>query len=355
MRLLKNKLLMFNLVSSVFYILGSNGYMTYLTKYIEVQFQRNSSDATVFTGPITILGMTVGFLVSGYVISKYKPSPRKLFFWNVVVGIFYVLGQFSYMHLSCDGTNSLTVNDTWTIPTECNAHCTCDSVAYSPVCHVATRQTFFSACHAGCQTYDDKNKTYSKCSCGTYRPFGNVNRTMERTLHTQTFPANELDMETSTEKVLIFRPINQSVEFSTAQYDAIDVTKFAELERNSSIENAKDEEYDVLYDDSREESFKNQNQSKHHLSRERRSIAVNDDLVTPGVCAGNCATAYFAFTVISLFINLLGSTGRIGNILLNFRYRENNDIPESRPYLMCLHLLTEPSHRRTRHFHKDWH
>lgn len=303
---------MFNLVSSVFYILGSNGYMTYLTKYIEVQFNRNSSDATVFTGPITILGMTIGFLVSGYVISRYKPSPRKLFFWNVVVGLFFVFGQFSYMHLTCDGTNSLTVNDTWTIPSECNAHCKCDNVAYSPVCHVATRQTFFSACHAGCQVYDEKEKSYSVCSCGSNKYFRNA--TTERTIQQKTLEMNFLDAQTTTEKVSIFRPIITTEE-STAQYDAIDVKKFAGLEPNLTINNAKVDEYDTLYDDSQEESFQNRN--RRNLLR--RSAPEDIELVTPGVCAGNCASAYMAFSIISLVINLLGSTGRIGNILLNFR------------------------------------
>lgn len=310
MRLLKNKLLMFNLVSAVFYLLGSNGYMTYLTKYIEVQFNRSSSDATIFTGPITILGVTLGFLGSGYVISNYKPTPRKLFFWNVIVGLCYVLGQFSYMQLSCDGTNSLTVNDTWTIPVACNAHCKCDSVNYSPVCHVATRQTFFSACHAGCETYDEKTKTYSNCSCGSNRSFDDFKQTTDRTFHKINLPMNVLDAiaKATTEKILIFRPMNQTEEFSTVKYDA---TKFAEMELKSSINIVKDDNYDVLYDDSQEESFK---------SRKRRSIDEHDNLVMPGVCTGNCASAYISFTIISLIINLLGSTGRIGNILLNFRY-----------------------------------
>lgn len=317
MRLIKNKLLMFNLISNVFYILGSSGYITYLTKYIEVQFNSNSSDATMFTGPITILGMTVGFLVSGYVISKYKPSPRKLFSWNIIVGLFFVAGQFSYMHLTCDGTNSLTVNETWTVPTECNAHCKCDNVPYSPVCHVGTRQTFFSACHAGCQKYNEKKKAYSSCSCGSDGSFEDFKRTVEPTPRNK--PNLPIKMQSTTEKVLIFHPINHTEEFSTAQYDAIDVTKFAEMEENSSIEYATDRDYDVLYDDSQEDTFNKQNE-RTRLARQRRSsLSADDNIVTPGVCAGNCVSAYIAFSIISLIINLMGSTGRISNILLSFR------------------------------------
>lgn len=56
MRLLKNKILMFNILSTIFYILGSSGYITFLSKYMEVQFNKNSADASIVTGPITIIG-----------------------------------------------------------------------------------------------------------------------------------------------------------------------------------------------------------------------------------------------------------------------------------------------------------
>lgn len=45
--------------------------------------------------------MVSGFLISGYVISKKKPSPNKLLFWNVIVGLTYMLGQLSYLFLTC--------------------------------------------------------------------------------------------------------------------------------------------------------------------------------------------------------------------------------------------------------------
>lgn len=47
MRLLRNKLLIFNILSGVFYILGASGFMTFLTKYMEVQFHKNSQEATI--------------------------------------------------------------------------------------------------------------------------------------------------------------------------------------------------------------------------------------------------------------------------------------------------------------------
>lgn len=49
-RLIKNKVLMFNIFSGVFYILGSSGYITFIAKYMEVQFHKTAADATIITG-----------------------------------------------------------------------------------------------------------------------------------------------------------------------------------------------------------------------------------------------------------------------------------------------------------------
>lgn len=56
MRLLKNKVLIFNILASIFYALGSAGYTYFLSKYIEVQFNKSRSNATILIGPLTIAG-----------------------------------------------------------------------------------------------------------------------------------------------------------------------------------------------------------------------------------------------------------------------------------------------------------
>lgn len=103
LRLFKNKILMFNTISAIFYILGASVYMTFMSKYMEVQFHKSAADAVIITGPITILGVVAGFLGSGYVISKKKPHPSKLLMWNVLVGVFFMIGEVSYLAMSCPG------------------------------------------------------------------------------------------------------------------------------------------------------------------------------------------------------------------------------------------------------------
>lgn len=213
---------MFNYCSSTFYVLGANVYNTYLTKYIEVQFNKTAAAATIFTGPISIVGTMIGFLTSGYIMTKYKIHARKLYFWCVICGASSIVARTLFMQLSCEHSNSLALNDTWLEPTECNAHCNCKNVAYNPVCDPMSKKTFFSACHAGCETYDAHEKSFSNCSC-------------DSSFNLES-PPTELD-----------------VTFTT------------------------------------------------------------------GICAGNCDKAYIVFTIVLLASNLLGSTGLISNLMLNFR------------------------------------
>lgn len=102
-RLFKNKLLMCNITSGIFYILGAAAYFTFMSKYLEVQFHKNAADAMIITGPFTIIGVVAGLLASGYIISKKKPAPSKLLMWNVIVGIIYMCGQLSNLYWTCPG------------------------------------------------------------------------------------------------------------------------------------------------------------------------------------------------------------------------------------------------------------
>lgn len=159
---------MCNILSGIFYILGSSGYITFLSKYLEVQFHRNAADATIITGPITLIGMVVGFLLSGLIISKKKPGPRKLLAWNVFVGIGYMVGQVIYLFLTCPDGKMPLVQGRLNLSTECNSACVCDGMSYSPVCHEETGYTFFSPCHAGCNTWTKEKKVsfqLKKCIC----------------------------------------------------------------------------------------------------------------------------------------------------------------------------------------------
>ena len=299
-RLLKNKLLMFNIMAGIFYILGASGYMTFLSKYMEVQFNKTSADATIITGPVTVLAVVIGFLVSGVIISKYRPRPKYLFFWNIVGGAVFVAGQIAYTLIECQGDNPLVrMGDLSNLTNVCNSGCACDGVPYSPVCNIDTQSTYFSPCHAGCTSWDEKSRIYSNCTCGTFinrhwRPQSTIKPTT-----TQSF-------STVTERILTFRPINESDGHQTTVGTSTTIREeFARMEREYSegVENG-DENY--YYDD----------EPVHPTDTLGLHLPVN---TSPGACADGCLKAFYTFTIISLLINWLAATGKIGNLLLNFR------------------------------------
>lgn len=159
-RLFKNKLLMYNTISAIFYILGASVYFTYMSKYMEVQFHKSAADATIISGPLTLLGMIGGFLASGIIITKKKPSPSKILLWNVFVGVMFMLGEISYLFLTCpDGQIPLSIeNGKLNLSSTCNNDCYCSNIPYTPVCLEETGDTFFSPCVASCAKYSKKKK-----------------------------------------------------------------------------------------------------------------------------------------------------------------------------------------------------
>lgn len=105
------------------------------------------------TGTVALSFSAIGVLLSGVVISKFKPRARYLAIWNVFVGLLSVFGMITYAYLGCaEAENSIIVNHpsaTDLTPT-CNSGCHCDYVKYAPVCG-QDGNTYISACHAGCK------------------------------------------------------------------------------------------------------------------------------------------------------------------------------------------------------------
>lgn len=63
------------------------------------------------TGTVALAFSAIGVLLSGFVISKYKPSARYMAAWNVIVGFLTVVGIVSYAFIGCPGNEqSVVVN-----------------------------------------------------------------------------------------------------------------------------------------------------------------------------------------------------------------------------------------------------
>lgn len=169
-RLISNTILMLNNFASIFYFLGYMPYWIFLPKYIETQYRQSASASNLITGTAGLIFSATGVLLSGLMISKFKPSARYLAGWNVVVGAISIAGIVSYAYLGCvetDIKSPLLPTGELNPVSQCNKDCACDYVKYNPVCSADGEDSFISACHAGCKRQQLLNgtKIFSDCSC----------------------------------------------------------------------------------------------------------------------------------------------------------------------------------------------
>lgn len=312
--------------------------------------------------------MVSGFLISGFVITKYRPSPRKLFGWNVIIGFGYMLGQVSYIFLSCDNNYINNFSGTLNLTAQCNANCSCTGVAYSPVCYEPTSTTFFSPCHAGCNTWNDKEKFYDNCACAlenqfTKRPFNystlqmkvteifkisdkttpettefitsTISSTLSLTLPVVSITEDFTTSIASTESTAVMQNTTVEHQYEPSLFTSIinttdspseelqfsqEHTTITHLSYTEPNNNPDEASTTVASGDYTSESGFEVTEEK--LSRQERSSTANGDSLfkmIPGACLAGCAQGFYLFTIISFIINWFGATGRIGNILLNLR------------------------------------
>ncbi|XP_017867013.1 PREDICTED: solute carrier organic anion transporter family member 4A1 [Drosophila arizonae] len=258
-RLTTNKTYMCNTLSNIFYLIGYTPFWIFTPKYIEVQYKQSAATSSMVTGTVALAFSAIGVLLSGFIISRYKPKARYMAAWNVICAVLVVAGVVTYAFIGCpDNERSVivnihnsAVNDSVT----CNSACSCDYVRYSPVCG-ENSMTYISACHAGCKmehVRPDGKKVFYDCSCIP----GTRNSTFNRL--TPLDLANEANSRDLTGKA---------------------------LETASSME---------------------------YLEQ----LAAGQ--ATPGACPVNCWTQFIAFLSVMCFLKFIGAAGRASNFLVSVR------------------------------------
>uniref|UniRef100_A0A0A9XNJ6 Solute carrier organic anion transporter family member n=3 Tax=Lygus hesperus TaxID=30085 RepID=A0A0A9XNJ6_LYGHE len=170
-RLFNNRILMFNTFSTTFYIFGLMGYWIFMPKYIETQFRKTAADASVITGTVGLACTAIGIISSGAIVSRLKPRPKYLAFWNLVTEAVDVLGTIMFAFIGCqkdDMHGSVGLDGSWLLNSTCNSQCACSpTIPYTPVCSEDGSQMYFSACHAGCleSGYINGSNVFQNCSC----------------------------------------------------------------------------------------------------------------------------------------------------------------------------------------------
>uniref|UniRef100_A0A1B0EYU4 Solute carrier organic anion transporter family member n=1 Tax=Phlebotomus papatasi TaxID=29031 RepID=A0A1B0EYU4_PHLPP len=277
-RLVSNNTLMLNNLASIFYFFGYMPYWIFTPKYIETQYRQSASVSSLVTGTVALVFSAIGVLLSGVVISKYRPRARHMAAWNVLVGGLSVIGMIGYVFLGCPANdNSMvteyTIANTASTPvidfprnfSTCNSNCHCDYVKYSPVCG-EDGKTFISACHAGCrqQIVTDSGKIFTDCSC---------------------------------------------VE-----------------SKNSSFSSFNSSSFDFSEDFS--------------LSSPGSDLPKSG-FATPGSCPVDCYKQFYLFLIVMCFIKFTGATGRASNFLVSVRCVEEKDKPVAMGFsLMIMSLFS---------------
>ncbi|XP_063238716.1 solute carrier organic anion transporter family member 74D-like [Bacillus rossius redtenbacheri] len=172
LRLLKNKVLICNIIANSALIMGAYGYWLYLVKYTETQYHKSASGASMVAGVTFIVAISLGMMCSGLIMGKFRPGAKVVLSWNIFIGLLHVAGSLSLIFLGCKANGVYGVDifrGTANFQNECNDMCDCQNVKYQPVCYAEKSITFFSPCHIGCKSnYLDTNGSvvyFTNCTC----------------------------------------------------------------------------------------------------------------------------------------------------------------------------------------------
>ena len=150
-----------------------SGFIVFLPKYLETQFNLSKSEASMLTGGTAIPGACIGIILGGYILKKLQLGPRGalqlVLICNVLCllcyGLLFFLGcnnvamAGATMPYSKNSSEGFQINLTHS----CNFGCECDMNDVQPVCG-GNGLTYFSPCHAGCTSLLSSDN-YTNCAC----------------------------------------------------------------------------------------------------------------------------------------------------------------------------------------------
>lgn len=177
-RILRNKILLLNVLATVFIETALINYALQEPNYLQSRFhlpadssglQDNEWTSRTITKFVHPLLMALAIIIGGLVIAKANPSPRKIVLWNIFTASIVCLLFVAFIFIHCTH-NAIagTFAGKLTLP-YCSHRCSCDAdIRFTPVCPADSVQTFFSPCHAGCatETLINGQRVFSNCSCG---------------------------------------------------------------------------------------------------------------------------------------------------------------------------------------------
>ena len=164
LRLIKNKVYVWSLLSGVIALLAFAGMGTFFPKYLEYHFRQTPSD-TGLSSLGTSAGTGLGILLGGLIITRFRPRARVLAGWQVMQGVIGTLALIVFGFMACP---PLKVEG---LASSCSSSCSCTGSEFTPTCSMDGLTLYFSPCAAGCHTSqtitvgEEEKTVYGDCAC----------------------------------------------------------------------------------------------------------------------------------------------------------------------------------------------
>ncbi|XP_048460622.1 solute carrier organic anion transporter family member 2A1-like isoform X1 [Rhincodon typus] len=153
------------------------GLSTYFNKFLEQQYSTTASHANFLIGSIMLPAIAIGMILGGLFMKRFHLSLAKIPWCSASVLSLVIILTIPLFFLGCSTQKIAGINyskdgnrsSSFSLQTDCNAHCFCFDYTYNPVCGVDAVE-YISPCHAGC-THSIFNQstrmimTHLNCSC----------------------------------------------------------------------------------------------------------------------------------------------------------------------------------------------
>lgn len=159
--LFKNYKLVAIIISSATEGIILKGFLGFISKYFESQFELSAANSTLITGSIALVSILVGTLSSAYLINRFKWKGYECTLFCFMI---YLFTSFCFWILLNYCPNQIIERD-FAYCSKCN----CEN-RFNPVCYKTNQSKIFvyqSACHAGCTSYDQATNAFSNCFCSS--------------------------------------------------------------------------------------------------------------------------------------------------------------------------------------------
>ncbi|KAI6650545.1 solute carrier organic anion transporter family member 4A1 [Oopsacas minuta] len=151
------------------------GVVTFLPKYVEVQFGVSPSIASYLIGGISIPAASIGIFLGGLTLFIFKKlSVERLALMLLILTLIELIIP-PVLLITCSNTRIAGVNYNYPNSTKlsnfairnlnesCFSNCNCETYLYQPICSEGV--TYISPCLAGCTGQANSSGFYSNCSC----------------------------------------------------------------------------------------------------------------------------------------------------------------------------------------------